>query len=244
MQTEKDEVKLILGDCLEIMKTIPDKSIDLVLTDPPYGITDCIWDIIKDFMGDLIRVSNEKTSILVFSRNPYTADLIYKNKVIYKHSWVWNKKISGGFATAKYRPLQITEDINVFCKTSPNYYPIMTPQKKRKAGGCKKVNQIQSGLKVGYSYYRDTKYPTNILEFGNTNRRNSLHPTQKPLELIKYLIKTYSKENDIVLDPFMGSGTTGVACKELGRRFIGIEINEKYFEIAKRRINQTMENLL
>lgn len=225
--------KIILGDCLEVMKDIPDKSIDLVLTDPPYGVTGLEWDNDKtEWMNDILRISKKDSAIVVFGTQPFTSKIIYEYRKHFRYCWVWNKKIAGNPLIAKYQPLKIHEDIIVFSKKTHSYYPIMIQGTMRKKGGGKSnLLSMQMSETVNDNYY-----PTSILEFSNSKRGQ--HPTEKPVELIKYLVQTYSKENDLILDPFLGSGTTAVACKQLKRNFIGIEISEKYCEIARQRLRQ------
>ena len=230
-------VELILGDCLEKMKDIPDKSIDLVLTDPPYGTTTCEWDIVatgKEYWKEALRVAKDNSAIIKTAREPFTSKLVYENIKLYRHKWIWNKGQTGNFALAKICPLQIEEDVLVFGKNKVNYYPIMRKGIFRKKGGGEGIETC-GGMKNN-GRFNDDYYPVNILNI--INKRIGEHPTQKPVELMAYLIKTYSKEGDTILDPFMGSGTTGVACVKLDRNFIGIEIDPKYFEIAKRRITE------
>ena len=233
------------GDCLEEMDKLIQEGIkvDMVLTDPPYGTTACKWDSVIPFepMWERInKIIKQNGCIALFCREPFTSSLIQSNKKSYKHKWVWNKKQSGSFQNAKYMPLQIDEDIICFTLDGEKvlYYPQMRTGKMRKRGGAKKKSRVVSrGLKDGFENYSDQYYPTNILEFVNP-RRGKLHPTQKPVELLEYLIKTYSNEGDTILDFTMGSGSTGVACKNLNREFIGIEKEEKYFNIAKERIEK------
>jgi site-specific DNA-methyltransferase (adenine-specific) len=252
-----DEIKLYLGDCLEIMKTIPDKSIDLVLTDPPYGITACVWDKLpnlKLLWIELIRIG--KGGFIFTTSQPFTSLLVMSNIGFFRHEWIYKKKCASNFAQAKYSPMKEHESVLVFGNGKVNYYPIKEERqgsgkerskyaysdKSRHASG-EFVNNIKGEYdKENDSGNDELRYPSSVQEFNNraTGDRGE-HPTQKPLELMKYFIKTYSKQSDTILDPFMGSGTTGVACKELGRKFIGIEIEPKYFEIAQRRINQTMK---
>lgn len=234
--------KLIQGDCLIEMRHIPDKSIDMILCDLPYGTTSCEWDNIIPFeplWEQYERIIKDNGAIVLFGREPFTSKLICSNMKNYKHKWVWNKKQSGSFQNAKYMPLQIEEDIIVFSKKCKkvNYYPIMRKGKLRKKGGCKNPIQTTKGLKSGYIKYSDLYYPINILEYPNCrNKIKNLHPTQKPVDLLEYLIKTYTNEGETVLDNCMGSGSTGIACINTNRKFIGIELNEKYFKIAKERI--------
>lgn len=237
----ESEIKLLQGDCLEFMKDIPDKSVDMILCDLPYGTTACKWDNVIPFepmWEQYKRIIKDNSAIVLFGREPFTSKLICSNIKNYKHKWVWNKKQSGSFQNAKYMPLQIDEDIIVFCKENKkvNYFPIMRKGKMRKRGGAKQKSRvIGSGLQDGFCNYSDLYYPTNILEFASI-RKGRLHETEKPVALLEYLIKTYTNENDIVLDNCMGSGSTGVACVNTNRNFIGIELDENYFNIAKERI--------
>lgn len=247
--TNLEEIKeikpntLINADCLEAMKYIPDKSIDLILCDLPYGTTACKWDIIIPFdklWEQYHRIIKVGGGIVLFGREPFTSKLINSNIKNYRHKWVWNKKQTGSFANAKYMPLQIDEDIIVFSNEKVNYYPIMRKGVFRKKGGGNNRPETMSGIKQNYFSYNDDYYPVNILEF---NKERGLHPTQKPVELLEYLIKTYTNENELVLDNCMGSGSTGVACINTNRDFIGIELDEKYFNIAKERIENTKPNI-
>ena len=223
------------------MKDIPDNSIYMILCDLPYGTTACKWDNIIPFeplWEQYNRIIKDNGAIVLFGREPFSSKLIISNIKCYKHKWVWNKKLSGSFQNSKYMPLQIEENILVFSKNGckVNYFPIMRKGKMRKRGGAKEKSRVVgSGLKNGYYNFSDLYYPTNIIEIAN-DRKNKLHPTQKPAALLEYLIKTYTNENDLVLDNCMGSGSTGVACVNTNRNFIGIELDEKYFNIAKERI--------
>ena len=235
------EVKLYLGDCLEVMREIPNHSIDMVLCDLPYGTTACKWDVIIPFdelWKQYKRIIKDNGAILLFGKDIFSSKLILSNVNYYRYKWIWNKKLSGSFQNAKYQPLQIVEEICVFSKEKTNYYPIMRKGKLRKRGGAKETNRtMNKGFIKGYENYSDLYYPTNIIEYPRY-RTDKLHPTQKPVALCEYLIKTYTNEGDTVLDNCMGSGTTGVACVNTGRKFIGIEKEEKYFEIAKKRIKE------
>ena len=233
---EEYKNKIICGDCLIFMKKLPDKCVDLVLTDPPYGTTSNEWDTVVDFFDEAIRIS--QTGVVIFASQPFTSVLVSKNKKIFKYGWVWNKGMTGNFAIAKYQPLKIHEDILIF--GDAKYQPLMRQGKLRMKGGSDKGNSNTGGL-VSIAHESDDYYPESILNFSNAGlRTQSMHPTQKPVELIKYLIQTYSKENDTILDPFLGSGTTAVACKQLHRNFIGVEISEKYCEIARSRLSQDL----
>ncbi len=236
-------INLIQGDCLEVMKSIPDKSIDAIICDLPYGTTACKWDSVIPF-GPLWeqykRVVKDNGAIVLTASQPFTTVLIASNLKMFKHSWVWNKKKSGNIFLAKTQPMKIHEDVLVFGKSTPTYYPIMIPRDK-----VKRSKNYGTGLAMGgdktpenkvYEYTH--KYPESIIEISNSNQKGKVHPTQKPVALMEYLVKTYTNDGDTVLDNCMGSGTTGLACKNLGRKFIGIEQNAEYFEIAKNRIEQ------
>lgn len=238
-------IKLYQGDCIEVMQDLINQGVkvDAIITDPPYGTTACKWDSIIPFepMWECLhKLIKDNGAIVLFGREPFTSKLITSNIKEYKHKWIWNKKQSGSWANAKYMPLQIEEDIICFAKGKVNYYPIMRKGKMRKKGGSKKQPENMSEIKHTYYSYSDEYHPVNILEIPNcSNKKNNVHPIQKPLSLMEYLVKTYTNEGETVLDFTMGSGTTGVACKNLNRKFIGIEKDEKYFNIAKNRIENT-----
>ena len=235
-------IELWHGDCLELMKNIPDGSIDAIITDPPYGTTACKWDSVIPFepmWAELKRIIKPNGAIILFGNEPFTSFLITSNIKSFKYRWDWNKKIPSGMSYARFRPMQQTEDIIIFTsKGEPaKYYPQMILRDKPiKAGG---MSDSQSAASVGYKPLKKTynfKNPVTLIEFDKI-RKGSVHPTQKPVALLEYLIKTYTQENETVLDFTMGSGTTGVACKNLNRNFIGIELDEGYFNIAKDRIS-------
>lgn len=240
------EVKLFQGDCLTIMQDLidDDVKVDLVLTDPPYGTTACKWDSIIPFdeMWSCIKivVRNENTPIIFFATQPFSSYLVSENLKGFKHEWIWQKERGVGFQVAKYRPMQEHEHILVFtCNGKKvNYYPIKekrdNPVTYNSAGTSSDVSPLANITKTKYIY--TDKYPTSIKKFRRESKR--LHPTQKPVKLLEYLIKTYTKENDTVLDFTMGSGSTGVACLETNRNFIGIELEPKYYEIAEQRIKE------
>ncbi len=231
---------LIRGDCLEEMKHIESGSVDMVLTDPPYGTTACKWDSIiplEPMWEQLKRIIKPNGAIVMTASQPFTTALIASNMKMFKYCWVWNKKQTGNPLNAKKQPLRITEDVAVF--NTKCYIPQMRTGKMRKKGGNKQGSDV-IGHVTGKTTYSNQYYPTTIIEIPNcSNKKNRLHPTQKPVPLMEYLIKTYSNEGETVLDFTMGSGTTGVACKNLNRGFIGIEKDEKYFNIAKERIDAT-----
>ncbi len=241
---------LFQGDCLEIMPLIPDKSVQLILADLPYGTTACKWDSIIPLgllWKQYKRVIKDNGAIVLTASQPFTTKLISSNYEMFKYCWVWDKIRASNFFAAKFQPLNNTEDIVVFSNGGANNgakMPIMyNPQgmtiinkevKNSNSVGGKIGDAHKTAMKRGENYTQEgTGYPNKILQFIRDN--NCEHPTQKPLELMKYLISTYSNENDMVLDNTMGSGTTPLAAKELNRRFIGIEKEAHYYEIACRR---------
>jgi len=229
-------IQLIHGDCLEEMKKIPDGSVDMVLTDPPYGTTACKWDTVIDLelmWEQLNRIIKPNGAIVMTALQPFTTTLISSNMKMFKYCWVWNKKAFANQMMAKKQPLRITEDVIVF--NSKVYNPQgLTECNKVTKQGSKVTDNIGGGKRKTSYVQTHTNYPRNILEYSKD--RPSVHPTQKPVALMEYLIKTYTNDNETVLDFTMGSGTTGVACKNLNRDFIGIELDETYFNIAKLRI--------
>ena len=235
-------IDLRKGDCLELMKDIPDKSIDMILCDLPYGTTACKWDTVIPFdklWEQYNRIIKDNGAIVLFGSEPFSSKLRMSNLKLYKYDWVWNKVRGVGFQVAKYRPMQNHENIMVFCKKRLNYYPIMLKKNKIKK------SKLYSKSDTCPLKYNDNKvrtyeysYPKSIIEFSNASQKGKVHPTQKPVTLLEYLIKTYTNEGDLVLDNCMGSGSTGVACINTNRSFIGIELDEKYFEIAKERIEK------
>ena len=234
-------------------------KVDMILTDPPYGTTACKWDSIIPFEEMWNRINlltNENSPILLFGSQPFTAELIHSNIKNYKHSWVWDKELCGAFALAKKRPMIVTEDIIVFsnnkCK-KVNYYPIMVEAEKKNirpinnGSSSSEATPVASGIaKSDKNYNPKMRYPKNIIKYSKYNKEcnqlNRVHPTQKPVELLEYLINTYTKEGCVVLDFTMGSGSTGVACMNTNRKFIGIELDEKYFEIARNRMQDIEPN--
>lgn len=239
--------KLINGDCLEVMdKLINDGvKVDAIITDPPYGTTACNWDSVIPFDEMWNRINqliNDNGAIVLFGSEPFSSALRMSNIKNYKYDLIWKKSKCGSPLTAKYKPLTKHENISVFEKKGrrTNYNPQMvagTPYKRKYTPN--KVNNMQFGIKGIETDNKGTRHPTSILDFPQKWRRqDQVHPTQKPVELMEYLVKTYTNENDMVLDFTMGSGTTGVACKHLNRDFIGIELDEKYFNVSKERINE------
>jgi site-specific DNA-methyltransferase (adenine-specific) len=234
-------LKLLHGDCLELMQDIPDKSIDAIITDPPYGTTACKWDAVIPFepmWKELNRIIKDNGAIVLFGSQPFTSALVMSNPKMFKYEWIWDKVKPSGFQIAKYRPMTNHEHCVVFSKSTPNYYPITTPRDKIKKNSFQSKSESSPLQKHdGKERIYDSYLPKSILTISNANQRNRIHPTQKPIQLMEYLVKTYTNENETVLDFTMGSGTTGVACKNLNRNFIGIEKDDNYFKIATDRIN-------
>ena len=232
------------GNCLELMEDIPDKSIDLILTDLPYSTTKCEWDKLipfKPLWEQYERVIKDNGVIVLFGGEPFSTKLRMSNLKMYKYDWYWEKERLTNIAQVKKRAGKTVETISVFYKKQPTYNPQMT-----KYNGPKRTNKVKNG-KLGLlidnnrkkvKEYQDNgyRYPTQILRFKRDCLTSQLHPTQKPVALLEYLIRTYTNEGELVLDNCMGSGSTGVACINTNRNFIGIEIDKKYFEIAKNRI--------
>ena len=250
--------KLFLGDCLEVMKKIPDKKVDCIICDLPYGTSASSWDKVinsEKLWEEYKRIIKENKAIVLFSQQPFTTCLIYSNMSWWKYNWIWEKDNATNFLNSHYCPMKITEDICVFgtgaispVKNGKNliYNPQFGEGKPYKcktgkhshtdsavvAGGVKGRTAVE-----GYETISDGKrYPKNLIKFNRD--KDKLHPTQKPVALLEYLAKTYTLENEIVLDNCMGSGSTGIACINTNRKFIGIEKEEKYFNIAKERIEK------
>lgn len=236
------KLKLYQGDCLEVMKNIPDKSVDMILCDLPYGTTQCKWDSIIPFDSlwkQYNRIIKNNGAIVLFGSEPFSSMCRTSNIKQYKYDWVWDKKQAGNVLNVKRQPLKTFENIMVF--NTKTYYPIMRKGKLRKKGGQNKQPEITGKVKLDYTTCNDEYYPTAILEFSNANKRNRLHPTQKPVELLEYLIKTYTNKGQTVLDNCMGSGSTGIACVNTGRDFIGIELNPEYFRLASQRLEEAQK---
>lgn len=238
-------MQLYQGDCLEVMKQIPDKSVDMILCDLPYGATVCKWDTIIPFdklWEQYNRIIKDNGAIVLFGQEPFSSKLRLSNEKMYRYDWIWEKERGSNVLCVKWMPFKVHENIMVFYKNKPKY----NPQMRNRDGRAIKPNHPKDG-KIGALIcssgltpkpYQDNgkRYPKSIIKFNRDILVSNLHPTQKPVALCEYLIKTYTNENDTVLDNCMGSGTTGVACKHLNRNFIGIELDLNYFEIAKNRI--------
>jgi DNA modification methylase len=240
------KIELIQGDCLEKMKDIPDGIVDMILCDLPYGMTQCKWDSIiplEPLWEQYRRIVKSDGAVVLFSAQPFTSILICSAIDIFKYDWCWQKPRGTGHLNAKKQPMRDKEDICVFYKEQCTYNPQMTKGTpyKDKAGKDHSNNTSMSDCYGKYTNYREVntgfRYPKQIIQFGVVER-GAIHPTQKPVPLMEYLIKTYTNEGELVLDNCMGSGTTGIACKNLNRNFIGIELDPEYFKIAEKRINE------
>jgi len=240
------KIELIQGDCLEKMKGIPDGSIDMVLTDPPYGTTQNKWDSVvalEPMWKEIKRITKTSSPVVFTACNPFSASLIMSNPKMFKYDWVWQKPKGTGHLNAKRQPMRDKEDILVFYQEQCTYNPQMTEGEpyKDKAGKDHGKNTSMTGSYGEYTNFREDnagfRYPKQVQKFGVVER-GTVHPTQKPVPLLEYLIKTYTNEGDTVLDFTMGSGSTGVACKNLNRNFIGIELDAEYFKIAEKRIKE------
>lgn len=234
-------ITLIRGDCLEEMENISDGTIDMVLVDPPYGTTACKWDSIipLELMWErLKRIVKLDGAIVVMASQPFTTILIASNMKMFKYCWVWEKNFSTNFLHAKRQPLRKHEDVVVFYRRAGSYYPIKTNGHRptQSARGSSKGKLWYGENRRNYKGGDTTRLPVSILKIDAVDPKERVHPTQKPVTLMEYLVKTYTKKNEIVLDFVMGSGTTMVACKKLNRNGIGIELDRKYFKIAQKRI--------
>lgn len=225
-------------DYLELMRSLPDSSVDMVLTDIPYGVTDCSWDTpidLAQYWQAVKRIIKPRGAVVMTATQPLTTDLIVSNRQDFKYSWVWIKNTQGGFFMANKRPIQIHEDVLVFCHDTPRYNPQMKKGVLRNKGGYSKSENY--GIKPTKTK-TDDYYPKSILLFSNAVQ-DKLHPTQKPVELFAYLIRTYTNAGDLILDPFCGSGTTAVAAKHEQRHYICGDISAEYIDIARKRVNPT-----
>ena len=243
------KIDLKKGECLEVMKSIPNDSIDSIITDPPYGTTACKWDSVIDFESmwqQLNRIIKPNGAIVLFGCEPFSSALRMSNIKNFKYDWIFHKTLPVGHGYAKYRPMSNHEVISVFGKGKTTYNPQFTPREKPRTYTRKKASYSGSSSMTshdGKTRVLKGKYPTTIQKFNTSVQKGKKHPTQKPVPLMEYLIKTYTNENETVLDFTMGSGTTGVACLNTKRNFIGIEQDDKYFEIAKQRIEQAQLKL-
>ena len=247
---ENKEYELWNGDCLELMKDIPDKSIDMILCDLPYGTTKCKWDVILPFNNlweQYNRIVKENGAIILFGTEPFSSELRLSNKSDYKYDIYWVKEKPTNFMQVKKRVGKLTENICVFYKKQCTYNPQMVKHNGKKV--TNKPSERNAKFKsvvasdsptLSIKPYEDTgyRYPCDILNINREKLGSTVHPTQKPVDLLEWLVKTYTNEGEVILDNCMGIGSTGVAALNLHRKFIGIELDEKYFEIAKERIEK------
>lgn len=246
--------EILLGDCLELMKDIPNGSVDMILCDLPYGTTACKWDTIIPFeplWEQYERIIKPNGAIVLTASQPFTSALVMSNPKLFKYEWIWKKTRYSGNLNATRMPLKAHENILVFAKGKAPYYPIKTDAPEHLIDKRKNVNP--SIVKDGGAYNGSkgfvnirkkddgTRYPTTVQEFKNPNN-NSLHPTQKPIELFEYLVKTYTIENELVLDNTAGSGTTAIACLNTNRQFIVMEKEQEYYDIILKRVGDFNKN--
>lgn len=248
--------QVIQGDCLEEMPKIPDKSIDMILCDLPYGTTACKWDTIIPFeplWEQYKRIIKDNGAIVLTASQPFTSALVMSNPDMFKYEWIWEKAVGSNFATLKYMPMKEHENILVFGKGRTIYNPQM--QERKGSGKARSMYTYKSNTvsgdaisnmvtnRSGEKYDENKRNPSSVQFFNNREDTRGLHPTQKPVALFEYLIKTYTNEGDLVLDNCAGSGTTGVACKNLGRNYILIEKEQEYIDIINKRIASVPESL-
>ena len=236
-------VQLLKGDCLELMKDVPDCSVDMVLCDLPYGTTRCKWDVQIPFdklWEQYDRIVKENGAIVLFAAEPFASLLRLSNIKNYKYDWVWDKVKGTGFLNAKKQPMRNHELLCVFYRKQCVYNPQKTTGhiKKKSFRPVYLQTPVYGAMRNGNAYESTERYPLSIQVFSTDTQKSALHPTQKPVSLCEYLIRTYTNPGDTVLDNCMGSGTTGIACVRTGRNFIGMELDEGYFQIASERIGE------
>lgn len=238
--------KIFNEDCLEGMKRIPDKSIDMILCDLPYGTTACKWDSIIPFeplWEQYLRVIKDNGAIVLFGSEPFSTKLRASMLDLYRYDWIWNKGRGVGHLSAKKRPMMCTENIMIFYKNLPTYNPQMRDRKKPRRSENNGNDEVWGGNgKPFVGDILDKRYPVNLLSFSKSDMtQNNLHPTQKPTSLLSYLIRTYTNEGETVLDNCMGSGGTAIACLHTKRHFIGFELDKEYFNISQERISKYLK---
>lgn len=237
---ERSEALLLQGDCLELMRDIPDGSVDMILTDLPYGTTCCAWDSVLDLeklWEQYLRVCKINGAIVLTAAQPFTSALIMSQPKLFKYDWVWEKGNATGFFNAKLMPLRAHESVLVFYRKLPTYNPQKTSGHPRRTAKRKSINSECYGKAVQVTEYDSTdRYPRSVQFFSSDKQKANYHPTQKPVSLMQYLIRTYSNQGDTVLDSCMGSGTAGVAAALENRKFIGIELDAGHFGTASKRI--------
>ena len=234
-------MRLFNGDCLNELKHLPDASIDLIIADPPYGITNCEWDKViplEPMWEELHRVAKDSAAIVIFGDGLFMADLINSNRSNYRYDWVWEKTHATGFLNANKRPLRAHEHMFLFYRKQPTFNPQKTDGNTRKVSSRNSLNsKLYGKAEKAVKYDSTERYPRSVLVFSSDKQTNALHPTQKPIELLQYLIKTFSNPGDTVLDFTMGSGSTGAAALMLDRDFVGIEQDPHFFKTAEKWLN-------
>lgn len=242
---------LFHDDCFNILSSIENESVDLIICDLPYGTTNLKWDSIlplENLWFEYKRVIKKNGAIILFGSQPFTSKLILSNLSMFKYEIIWEKTMPTGMAQASYMPMKYHENILVFYKNKPTYNKIMAKRnpnwdraKYKMQGSSHKSNHVNIGKQEAKQYDPELVNPKSVVKFGSVpNSNGKLHPTQKPLSLLEYLVATYSNENDIVLDNCMGSNTTGLACQRLNRQFIGIEKEKAYYDISVKRLSETL----
>lgn len=232
-------IDLYQGDGLDEMDKIPAHSVDMIFTDLPYGTTKNAWDVplpLDTLWKQYRRVLKPGGAVLLFAQMPFGADLINSNRRWYRYEWIWHKTMPVGFLNANRMPLRTHENIFVFYEHLPTYHPQMTPGKPYTAMRSARATRNYGHFDRALTINEGERYPRDVLTFSNGNNASKIHPTEKPVDLLEYMVRTYTDEDDTVLDSCMGSGSCGVACQHLGRNFIGIEKDPRYFEAARKRI--------
>ncbi|EKI4464083.1 site-specific DNA-methyltransferase [Staphylococcus pseudintermedius] len=236
--------KIYNEDCLEGMKRIPDKSVDMILCDLPYGTTRNKWDIVIDLeklWEQYKRVIKDNGAIALTAAQPFETRLVNSNPKMFKYDLIWKKNLPTGFLNAKRMPLRSHESVLIFYKKPPVYNAIMRKGRFRNKGNTGRKGGRCYGETKRYESWNDEYYPTSVIEVSNANQKEKIHPTQKPVELFEWLIKTYTNEGDTVLDNCIGSGTTAIACMNTGRNYIGYELDKEYYDVAIERIELAKE---
>lgn len=237
-------IELYRGDCLDEMDKIPAHSVDMIFTDLPYGTTHNTWDVpipLDRLREQYRRVLKPGGTVLLFAQMPFGADLINSNRRWYRYEWIWHKTMPVGFLNANRMPLRTHENILVFYEHLPTYHPQSTPGKPYTAMRSARATRNYGHFDRALTINEGERYPRDVLTFSNGNNASKIHPTEKPVDLLEYMVRTYTDEDDTVLDSCMGSGSCGVACQHLGRNFIGIEKDPRYFEAARKRIEEAAE---
>ena len=239
-------MRLWHGDCLTLMKDIDTNSVDMLLVDLPYGTTQCKWDSIislKDLWIEYNRIIKDNGAILFHCGQHFTSNLIMSNVKNFKYEWVWEKSKASNYLNAKKQPLRAHESIAVFYRKPPTYNPQMTQGEAYNKGTAKRETEVYGSQRAVEVKSDGERYPRTVQYFVTAEKEGKLHPTQKPIALTEYFVKTFSNPGDVILDNTMGSGTTGVACVNLDREFIGIEKDKEYFDIAVERISEAEDHI-